>query len=264
MSETLEIDTPVRRGPKVLTLDIETAPATALVFGQWKQDIANVQVVKQDRVIGIGAKWLHEDKVMWRSEYHHGKDVMVKWIRDLLNEADIVVHFNGGTFDMPWIWREIAVMGLTPPAPVREIDLLKVVKKRFRFMSNKLEAIVQWFGVGEKMKHTGFQLWRDIEVGDEVAQRKAWAIMRRYCKQDVKVEEDLYLRLLPYISNHPHVGLYADLPAENSCANCGSEDLQNRGYQTTKVGKYRRYQCQGCGAWGRYKKALALVDARSA
>lgn len=251
--------------PRVLTLDIETAPATALVFGQHRQEISNIQIIKPDRVLGIGAKWADSPKVEWRSEYHHGTDVMVHWIRDLLNAADVVVHFNGGGFDMPWIRRTIAEMGLEPHSPVQEVDLLRVVRKQFRYMSNKLENIVHVFGVGEKMKNGGFQLWRDIEVGDEDAQRKAWAVMRRYCKQDVKVEEDLYFRLRPYIPGHPHAGLYTDDPAgQDMCDACESTDLRLEGFAYTKVGKYQRYQCRGCGRWGRFKKALALIDARGA
>lgn len=252
--------------PKILTLDIETAPATALVFGQWKQDISNIQIIKPDRVLGIGAKWLHEEKTAWRSEYHHGVEVMVRWIRDLLDEADIVIHFNGGSFDMPWIRRAISELDLAPAAPTREIDLLKAVKKQYRFMSNKLEAALAFFELDPKLHHTGFKLWRDIEVGDEAQQRKAWALMRRYCKQDVVIEEQLYLRIRRYIPNHPHLGLYADEPVENSCSNCGGVELQSRGYRTTKVGKYQRWQCQNpdCGTWGTYRKAVLLVDARSA
>lgn len=248
--------------PRILTLDIETAPATALVFGQFKQYIANVQVIKPDRIIGIGAKWLDSDKVMWRSEYHHGPEVMIQWIRDLLDEADIVVHFNGGTFDMPWIRRAIAEQELPPYSPVQEVDLLRVVKKQFRYMSNKLENIVQVFGAGLKMQNSGFQLWRDIEVGDDETKRKAWLVMRRYCKQDVVIEEALYQRLLPWIPNHPHVGLFNDDPSIDVCDACNSEDLRLEGYAFTKLGKYQRYQCRGCGKWGRFKRSVAMVDAR--
>lgn len=251
--------------PKVLTLDIETSPATALVFGQRRQEISNIQIIKPDRILGVGAKWTHEDNVQWRSEYHHGRNVMIPWIRDLLNQADIVVHFNGSTFDMPWLRREIAEDGLTPYSPVQEVDLLTVVRKQFRYTSNKLENMVRVFGAGLKMNNGGFQLWRDIEIGDEDTQRKAWAIMRRYCKQDVKIEEELYFRLLPYIPNHPHVGLYSDDPAgEEVCTNCGSNNLRLEGYAYTKVSRYQRYQCRECGKWGRGKRALAIVEGRAA
>jgi DNA polymerase elongation subunit (family B) len=253
-------------GPKILTLDIETAPATALVFGQRRQEISNIQVIKPDRILGIGAKWLHEDKVEWRSEYHHGRPVMVKWIRDIISEADIVVHFNGATFDMPWIRRTIAEDGLTPYSPVQEVDLLQVVRKQFRYTSNKLENMVRVFGAGLKMENGGFGLWRAIEVGDEDEQRRAWNVMRRYCKQDVAIEEALYLRLLPYIKTHPHVSLYGgDINSEEpTCTNCGSDNLRREGYAYTKVGKYQRYQCRKCGVWGREKRALAIVEGRSA
>ena len=54
---------------------------------------------------------------------------------------------------------------------------------------------------------------------------------------------------------------------EYKCPKCGSENLQRRGFATTTVGKYQRYQCKDCGGWlrGRYSeypkdkwKALAV------
>lgn len=249
--------------PRVLTVDIETAPATALVFGQRRQDISNIQIIKPDRILGIGAKWAHEDKVEWRSEYHHGAEVMIPWIRDRLSEADVVVHFNGSTFDMPWIRRAVAEQGLAPHSPVQEVDLLRVVRKQFRFQSNKLENMVRVFGTGLKMETGGFQLWRDIEIGDDDAKRLAWNKMRRYCKQDVLIEEQLYFRLRTYIPNHPHMGLWATDPtAEDLCDVCASNNLRNEGFAYTKVGKYQRFQCRDCGKWGRGKRALLIVEGR--
>lgn len=246
--------------PKILTLDIETAPATALVFGQYKQNIGNIQVVKPDRVIAFAAKWHGDKRVMFYSEYHDGRDAMIGAFNDLLNTADIVVHFNGGTFDMPWIRREIALAGLTPFSPVQEVDLLRVVRKQFRFMSNKLENIAKVFGVGLKMETGGFQLWRDIEVGSEEEQAKAWAKMRKYNKQDVVVTEALYDRLLPWIDGHPNVNVYVD--DESGCPNCQQHNLRREGYAYTKLGKYPRFQCRDCGKWSRGKKSLVLADQR--
>lgn len=251
-------------GPKILTLDIETAPAHVLVFGQYKQNISNIQVIQPDRVIGIGAKWHHEDKVMWKSEYHDSKAEMVQWIRDLLDEADIVVHFNGTTFDMPWIRREIALAGLAIPSPVREVDLLKVVRRQFRFMSNKLENVVRMFGLSPKMDTGGFELWRDIEVGTIAEKAAAWTVMREYCMNDTVIEEELYDFLIGWIPGHPHVGLYREESEdlEDVCQNCGSTDLVREGYYYTPLGKYPRFHCRRCGKWGKSKRSIRFETVR--
>ena len=255
--------------PRILTLDIETAPAHALVFGQWKQDISNIQIIQRDRMLGVGAKWLNEPKPMWRSEYHHGRRVMVEWIADQINSADIIVHFNGDTFDMPWLRREIAGLGIPQPAEVPVVDLCKVVKKKFRFTSNKLEAVLDFFDLPAKLSHTGFKLWRDIEVGTPEEQIKAWRLMMRYCKQDVLAEELLYVHLkdLNVLTSHPHAGLFNLDPTEAVCWNCNNCEVDRwvkQGFRYTRVGKYQRYRCHNCQAWNTDKKALAFVTTRAA
>ena len=86
----------------------------------------------------------------------------------------------------------------------------------------------------------------------------------RYCKQDVRTTTELYDRLLPWISNHPHMGLYGDTVEQHVCQNCGSANVQKRGFQPTRLGRYQRYQCMsaGCGRWNQGKKLLDSVDLR--
>lgn len=270
MSGTTETDTPAGPGrkPRILTLDIETSPMLVYTFQLDRPFIAINQIVDHTRMLCWAAKWLGEDQVIYRSEFHHGRDKMLSHLHELLSEADIVVHFNGDSFDIPHCRREFKQAGLPVLPPLKTVDLWKASKKQFYFPSYKLDYIAQALGVGAKVHHSGFQLWRDcIEqspADNPHRQKRAWSVMRKYNKGDVIVTEDLYVEILPYIANHPHIGLYADDPIENSCANCGSEDLQNRGFSLTKVGKYQRYQCKGCGAWGRYKKSIAFVDARPA
>ena len=97
-------------------------------------------------------------------------------------------------------------LGWLPPRPFLEIDLLQSVRSRFRLTSNKLDFVAQFLGLGQKTKHKGMQLWKDCIDGDAAA----WEVMEEYNKQDVVLLEDLYLYLLPWISNHPNLGLYGD------------------------------------------------------
>jgi hypothetical protein len=43
--------------------------------------------------------------------------------------------------------------------------LEKVAKAHFRFLSNKLDYIVQYLGIGKKVEHEGFGLWRKVMAG---------------------------------------------------------------------------------------------------
>lgn len=229
-------------GPKILTLDIETSPLKVYTWGLFKQNIGINQIIDPTRVICWAAKWHDKPSVIFRSEFHDGQEAMLDKINELINEADIVVHFNGGTFDMPHLRRELSLAGYPPYSPVQEVDLLRVVKNRFRFPSNKLDYVSQAFGLDGKLSHTGFDLWRDCLDGDE----KAWNLMRRYNKQDVVLTEQLYDVLRPYIPNHPNMGLFL---GEDVCTNCGSDKLERRGYRRTLSRTYQRYLCLDCGKW---------------
>jgi hypothetical protein len=157
------------------------------------------------------------------------------------------VYSYGKRFDIPHINREFLEADMTPPSPFKHIDLLSTVKKRFRFPSNKLEYVVNRLGIGEKLKHEGFELWRRCMANEE----SAWKLMRQYNINDVALTELLYERLKPWISSVPSFAAHAQ---ERVCPACGAEDIQPRGYAYTAQSRYRRYRCNICGKWSRDTK----------
>ena len=242
--------------PRIVTLDIETSPALADVWALWDQNVSLSQLREVTAVISFAAKWHGEKHVEFRSDFHDGHEAMIRRAHELLDEADIVVHFNGSTFDMPHLNREFIQLGLPPYSPVAEIDLLRVVKSRFRFMTNKLQHVSTQLGLKGKLSHSGHEVWVACLAGDE----KAWDTMRRYNKQDVVVTEELYDVLRPWIKTHPHMGLYGGEP--ECCPNCGSNDIQWRGVSRTVQGVYPRFQCKTCGKWGKSTKSIDRVTTR--
>jgi hypothetical protein len=245
----------------VLSLDIETAPNIVYTWGLRNQFITIDQIIESTRMLSFAAKWhgTPAKDTLFYSEFHDGTGPMRDAVHALLDEADIVVHFNGISFDIPKIRGELALGQYKPFSPIRQVDLCKVAQKQFGFVSNKLDYLLQTFGLGHKVKHTGFSLWVNCLAGDE----KAWELMKKYNIGDVVKTEKLYDHLLPWIPNHPHVGLWADDDREH-CSNCGRTRLERRGFAYTTLGKYPRYVCKDCGKWGRGKKASALLDIRSA
>ena len=230
-------------GPKMLVIDIETAPSMSLHWGLFKQNIAVSQVVKPGYMLCYAAKWLDsEDMLFSRVETQEQKQEL--W--NLLDEADALVHYNGKSFDNKWINTTLARAGFTPPAPCLHVDLLTVVRQNFKLLSNKLEFVAPYFGLAGKAETGGMQLWIDVMDGNYAA----WATMEAYNKQDVVVTEELYHFLLPWINNHPNYALFSDqleLDDKPICPNCGSQRMESKGWAYTKVRKYRRYQCRDCG-----------------
>lgn len=208
-------------------------------------------------MICFAAKWSDTKRVEFYSEHHDGHDEMVGQAWRLWDEADAIVHFNGTNFDLPHLRREFLLSGLTPPSPVQEIDLLRVVRKHFRFTSNKLDHVSQQVGLSGKVSHEGHGLWTKCLAGDELA----WKRMRKYNIGDVKLTEELYHRLLPWIDGHPHEGLHSG--DDGVCGRCGSAEIQPRGFSYTAVSKFQRYRCAGCGSWSRGKSAVSRIDERA-
>ncbi len=232
---------------KLLLLDIETAPSLAYVWGLFRENIPLQRLVDAGFVMCWAAKWLGEDEIMFGS-FVQGQKKMLKRIHKLLEQADVVVHYNGAKFDIPTLNKEFLLSGFPPPAGFQQIDLLKIVRKQFRFQSNKLDHVTRQLGLGQKSS-TDFNLWMRCMEKDQAA----WEIMEEYNKQDVRLLEAAYNRLLPWIHNHPNHGLYSDAMV---CPNCSSDNLVRRGYAYTSAGKYQRYQCSDCGAWSKDRKGV--------
>lgn len=241
---------------KILYTDIETSPNAADVWGLWNQNISLSQLRESSRTICFAAKWRAARRLEFYSEYHDGRGVMLKEAHRLLSEADVVVHFNGKRFDVPTLNKEFVLEGMKPPAPFQQLDLLEVVKRSFRFPSNKLAYVSEALGIGGKLKHTGHEMWIKCLAGDDAA----WRMMEKYNKQDVSLLEKLHDTLLPWITTHPNRRLFDDA---DGCTNCESGDLRREGYRYTLTGKFQRYQCRNCGTWSSAGRRVDGTDIRA-
>lgn len=232
---------------RILIIDIETKPSLAYIWSLWDNFVPLDRLIESGEMICWSAKWLGESDIEFRSVYHDGKKKMVKRVWELLNEADVVMHFNGKRFDVPHIQREFLEAGLLPPAPFKQIDLLDTVKQQFRFVSNKLGHVSKKLGFEGKHSHDGFDLWVKCMNKDA----KAWEQMKKYNIQDVVLLEKMYAKLQPWIKSHPS---YAAHYGDDVCPKCGSDKLENRGFAMLTTGKYQRFHCKGCGGWSRSTK----------
>lgn len=251
--------------PRTLYIDIETSPALGEIWGLWDQNVGISQLRDPTRMICFGAKWRGNPKVEFYSEHKHGKDETVEQAHRLLDEADIVVHFNGSTFDMPHMRREFVKREMQPYSPVQEVDLCSIAKRRFRFMSNKLAYVTDYLGLPQKAGNEGHGLWAKCLRPDvpEAIREKAWRDMERYCKQDVRILEPLDDRIRPWARSAPNLGLF-NPEGGDLCPRCGKDDKVRQGFAYTNVSAFQQYQCKACGHWFRSGKAVTRVDMRTA
>lgn len=237
---------------KCLAFDIETKPNTVYTWGLFDQNVGLNQISIPGAVICWSAKWLGKRDIMFASDFHDGHDEMVRKCWELFNEADVIVHYNGKSFDVPWMNAEFIQLGLTPPAPFQQIDLYSAMKK-CKFPSRKLEYISKAIGIGRKNKHEGFPLWVRCMEGNDAA----WERMKRYNMQDVRLVERLYDRVLPWI---PSIPSHATYNVNKACPACGSKNLSPRGTAYTALSQYQRYVCDDCGKWSRDTHVLRAKD----
>lgn len=240
---------------EILFLDIETAPLLADVWGLFDQNVGLNQIRDPGGLLCYSAKWRGNDEMYFHSDHHSGRPVMVEVAHRLLDQADVVVTWNGARFDVPHLNREFLEMGLKPPSPFKQVDLYRAVRRVFKFPSNKLQYVSTALGLDGKVEHEGHLLWVKCMMGDE----DAWRRMQEYNRQDVILLEQLYDRLLPWIPNHPSMALDHD---GECCPKCSSTRLQKRGTAQTLQSSFQRYQCQDCGGWFRSTKRDSATSIR--
>jgi hypothetical protein len=241
---------------RLLLLDVETTPVEAYVWRGGKQFVGPDQIKRSSRILCFAAKWYGEAPMI-TGRAREGNDreqrVMVKQLRDLIDQADAVAHYNGKRFDMPRIRQEIVKLGLKPPSPVAQIDLYETVSKTFDLPVSNLKFVAPYFRIGKKIENEGWPLWLGCMANDA----GCWRRMTGYNKQDTRLLEPLYKLLLPYIQGHPNLGHYSEDPDRPaSCPKCGSTKLRRNGVRRNRTMVYRRYVCSQCGSWCRSRHSV--------
>lgn len=232
--------------PRILTIDIETAPGTAYIWQLYGNDFIPLErLISPTRVISWGAQWHGERAVTYRDE-RVGARKMLTPLHAMMSEADAIVTFNGDKFDIPMLTGAFVELGLPALPPLASIDLYKTIKK-LGLMSGKLQFVAPFMKIGQKVKHEGFALWKAVMQGD----RAAWRRMQTYNIQDVKLTDELYGLLKPHIKNHPR--LYPKVKGRPICRVCDGGNVIFRGRYFTKETQYSRFQCKECGTWDKIK-----------
>lgn len=243
-------------GMKILFLDIETSPSLVYAYQMWNTNITADKIVTPQEVLCFAAKWQHRPGVQFHSQWYQGKQNMVATLYTLLDNADAVVHYNGNSFDIPHINRELLLRGFGPPSPYKNIDLYRVVKKKFAFSHNSMDHVCKQLGLQGKTDKIPFDTWVKVMQQDP----ESLARVEGYNIGDVKALESLYVKLLPWITNHPNHAIFG--VSRIRCPNCGDTNLERRGYAYTTVSKYQRYQCKNCGKWSRDTSKIGSTEIR--
>lgn len=257
------------KGPKILTIDVETSPIEAFVWGLWDQNVGLDFIKTEWTILSFAAKWLGQKKVIYGDTGGRGQEKvrddkpLMASIHELLDSADIVIAQNGKRFDVRKMNARLIQHGFLPPSPYRVIDTMAVAKKYFAFTSQKLAWTSKYLTDVPKEEHRefpGFELWVECLRDNP----KAWRVMRRYNKRDVISTEKVYLKMRPWIENHPNLGTYNPESDRPLCPKCGSDHVHVHDYQMSvkQQGVYKRYRCQDCGGHARGKVMQLPIEKR--
>lgn len=250
---------------KIVTFDIENMANLLWSWQTWSQNWNAISVEQEWHILCFGYKWYgQKTQVASLTDYKGYKPMLVRQtngsltinppnelalmttMRDILDEADIVVGWNSTRFDVKKVQSKMIALGLRPPSPFKEVDVMAKKKQLCASNSNKLDDTGEEWGLGRKLNHEGWKLWMGCAEGDP----KAWAKMIRYCRQDVNLTEKAYNYLRPWMKTHPNLNYYTgDI---KSCPRCSKETtLIKKGYSSTGLRRRQMYYCApnrgGCG-----------------
>lgn len=254
---------------RILVLDIETQRAVVETFSLFRPFIHIDRVIMPTRVLCFAAKWRGDDAVVFKSCWQDNDEAayrrMMQAAWNLLNEADIVVTWNGDRFDVQWFEAEFVRLGLGRPMPYKSVDLIKAVKRWFKggLMSMKLDWSSRMVLRDRKVPHGGADLWHDIRYGTREEHRAACRLMRDYNEHDVALTERLFEEYLPYLN--VNLALYERNDDEMlHCTKCNSTNLKRdgRSWYATLAGLYQMYRCKDCGATSRGKRLKHTTELR--
>jgi len=229
---------------KRLFFDIETSPN---VVYSWRigynLNITPENIINERAIICISYKWENEETIhtlAW-DKNKCDKQMLIDFIK-VANQADEMIAHNGDRFDIKWI-RTRCIYHRIPMFPnYKTLDTLKKAKSGFNFNSNKLDYIAQYLGVGAKVKHSGFDMWKGVMNND----KKALDEMVNYCEGDIIVLEDVFLTMQNYIKQNTHAGVLNN-NLKYSCPCCSNEQITLVKNNVTAMGTIKRLiECNDC------------------
>lgn len=122
---------------------------------------------------------------------------LVVAIREELEKYDLVVGHNSRLFDHPMLNARLAKAGQRPFKPHFIMDTRWYLNSSsMRIGSAKLENAQKFFDLGEAKTPISWEQWQLASMGDKAAMDE----VVHHCEQDVKVLEELYHHVLPYVA----------------------------------------------------------------
>lgn len=248
------------KNPKIVVFDIETLPIIAATFTLYPESINHKSILKDSSIVCI----------CWKELGKKGKSVNVldgpkkkdllddyyicKTIRDEFDDVDVLIGHNIKKFDIKRLNARLMFHGLDPLPAIQTIDTLTEIKKVAAFTSHRLDYLGRHL-LGDSKKPTSEGLWLRCLQGDKGAIKE----MTSYCVQDVILDEELYLKIRPYLKGGVNL---ASIDTCN-CPKCNSSKIKKDGIRMRASGiRVQTYRCLDCGSHFSDNKTLAKPSSK--
>jgi uncharacterized protein len=117
-----------------------------------------------------------------------------------LESYDVMVTWNGRSFDVPFLTTRLMKHGIDPRPILRKshIDLADVVKGRLRLTFTYLDHVCDFFQIDRKKGPMGLDV-PHLYVRALEGDRKALLSIREHCLDDLRATRQVFLRLKPLL-----------------------------------------------------------------
>jgi hypothetical protein len=241
------------QGVKILHYDVEVYKAWlnrefVYELKQSERYIKYKNIDKDKSLMCFAYAWQHEKKVKLCSvldnterfinDHYDDYELCLK-LKELFEEADIVVAYNGDRFDWKFFQWRCAVNGITAPRKPIMFDPFKVVKSEFLPTAR---------GLGDVALALGLSMKAYMPDQNKCASGCALTIGKtgEYCKDDIPPMIDIFEFLL--FNGYIRKGLKINSILGNNdlCISCGMDEFVDDGYDYTPKSRYELKKCVTC------------------
>lgn len=268
---TLETSKPEIKKPKILYFDLECSLMQAYTFNIWNTNIAGSRINKHSHL--LSNSWAFDDEEvqgirLTPEQVKAGDDLLV--VIDMIKaieQADVLVSYNGISFDKRVLNTRALYHNLPPIRWGKHFDVMREIKKNFKFPSNSMDNVSAYLGIEGKNTSNHQKLWeRCFEWWNHEECEEALKQMLVYGKQDIVVLRNLHKRIMGWDKSGVNIGLITkEINGVNTkdnhellCSHCGSKDVDKltpKGYTTTT--SYSVYRCGNSSCRGLSKSNAA-------
>lgn len=256
--------TQMNKQPKVLSFDLEVSPALGYYYPPtWETNILSVK--ERQKLMSFAWQWVNPDgttsepESVCLADYElydvkpYDDTFLTAELHRIMSEADVYLTQNGDNFDVKMANYFFLLNGLGPVPEVKSIDTKKMAKRYFRFNNNTLDNLAKELGLEGKTKVKHSDIWEDCFIKGDM---EAWELLKEYNKNDVVQTTGIYLKMRPFMRNHPNFARIAGV--DKACPTCLSTEYTKSGNRYTGTNVFQRYDCTKCGRGFTERTAVKL------